>query len=567
MQGDEELKAPSVCVIAAGGLTPDLSEQTLQDYQVLRARTEAEALAGSGAEAFLWLTSAGKLAPRALEECLWALQSADWATWEDTGAAPAPSMRDVAGPLGVSRRALEWAEPKPGGTVRRLPWRCVTGPAERHAQESIPANGLLHTRATVRGGHWLSRLIARLQNAGLSWKQYVNRRAGRAVFDLAGYTRFEAGAAYANGLLLKPLRYAVVEKRDRRRVAVVVGSLGEGEAQRALLGVVAAIDRNDAEVIVIAETSAEKSWKQRWRDCSDFLFEAGAMTEPEELERLIVSMALNWKIDALLVAQARAAYRVLPAIKDLLPGLRIADVVADLDALDLADSTIDSVDYRLARSQTVKKGLEGMALGEQQVRWIPYGVDLADGNGEVGGTIAIGFRGRLDQANGAHLLSAFAGELERLRPGAQTSWVIAGSGPLESRLRRAFADRNATFVGDREPAVDLLVVLSEGSCGDWASLEALRRGTPVVAFHTDSRAEIVADGCGILVTGGLDGELRAARAAADLLQDRQALEAMPAAAQRYVAQNYSTARGIAPVQAFLDEFLAEVGGKIQSGNS
>ncbi|MDA1236174.1 MAG: glycosyltransferase, partial [Acidobacteria bacterium] len=478
-----------------------------------------------------------------------------------------PSMRDVAGPLGVSRRALEWAEPKPGGTVKRLPWRCITGPAERHAQESIPANGLLQTHRAERSGHWLGRLVARLQNADLFWKQYVNRRMGRVMFDLSGYTRLEDGAAYANGLLLRPLRYAVVEKRDRRRVAVVVGSLGEGEAQRALLGVVAAMDRNHTEVIVIAETSLEKRWKQRWLECSDFVFEAGAMTEREELERLILSMVLNWKIDAMLVAEARAAYRALPAIKELMPGLRIADVVADLDALDLADSTIDSVDYRLARSQTVEKGLEGLALGRQQVRRVPYGVDLADGNGDLGATIAIGFRGRLDQANGAHLLSAFAGELERLRPAAQTTWVIAGSGPLESRLRRAFAGRNATFVGDRDPAVDLLVVLSEGSAGDRASLEALRRGTPVLAFHTDSRAEIVADGCGILVTGGLDGELRAARAAADLLQDRQAFEAMPAAAQRHVAQDYSTANESAAGRAFLDEFLADVGGKIQSGNS
>jgi glycosyltransferase involved in cell wall biosynthesis len=137
---------------------------------------------------------------------------------------------------------------------------------------------------------------------------------------------------------------------------------------------------------------------------------------------------------------------------------------------------------------------------------------------------------------------------------------------LESRLRQAFAGRNATFVGDREPAVDLLVVLSEGSRGDWAALEALRRGTPVVAFHTDSRVEIVAGGCGVLVIGGLDGELRAARAAADLLQDRQAFEAMPAAARRHVAQNYSTANEIAQGRAFLSEFLAELGGKIQSGN-
>lgn len=584
MQGDEELTAPSICVIAAGGLTPDLSDQTLQDYQVLRVRTDAEALAGSAAAAFLWLTSAGKLRPQALEECLWALQSADWATWEDTGAAPAPSMRDVAGPLGVSRRALEWPEPKPGGTVRRLPWRCISGPAERHAEESIPANGMLQTRAPKRSGHWLSRAVAHLQNAGvfslrswlddpigmglllvpLGWKQYVNRRAGRAVFDLSAYTRFDAAAAYANGLLLRPLRYAVIEKRDRKRVAVVVGSLGEGEAQRALLGVIEGMNRDDTEVLVIAETSTEKLWKKRWADCADILFEAGMIAGPEERERLILSAALNWKIDALLIAEAPAAYRVLPAIKGHLRGLRIADVVADLDAADLADGTIDSLDYRLARSQAVAKGLEGMALEDQQVRWLPYGVDLAAGKEGGAEEVAIGFRGRLDKANGANLLPALAGELKRLRPGVRISWVIAGTGPLESRLRQAFAARNATFVGDREPAADLLIVLSEGSDGDWASLQALRRGTPVVAFHTDSREEIVADGCGVLVTGGHDGELRVARAAADLLQDRQTIEGMKTAAQRHVAQSYSSANEIAQGRAFLDEFLGEAVGKIQS---
>jgi len=415
----------------------------LQDYQVLRVKTEAEALAGSGADAFLWLTSAGKLAPQALEECLWALQTADWATWEDTGAAPAPSMRDIAGPLGVSRNALEWPDPKLGGTVRRMPWRCITGPAERHAEESIPANGLLHIREAERGGYWLSRAVAHLQNAGVfslerwredwidtalmlipaAWKQHVNRRSGRAVFDLSGYTRFDSGAAYANGLLLRPLRYAVEEKRDRRRVAVFLGGLGEGEAQRALLGVVEQIDRRVTEVIVIAEASTGMSWKKRWADCSDFLFEAGVIAAPEDRERLILSMALNWKIDALLIAEARAAYRVLPAVKQRMPGLRTADIVADLDAEELADSTIDSLDYRAARSQAVEKGLKGLALEAQRVRWIPYSVELAAGNEGGSDEMAIGFRGWLHKTDGANLLAALAGELKRLRPDARISWV------------------------------------------------------------------------------------------------------------------------------------------------
>jgi glycosyltransferase involved in cell wall biosynthesis len=201
------------------------------------------------------------------------------------------------------------------------------------------------------------------------------------------------------------------------------------------------------------------------------------------------------------------------------------------------------------------------------VLWIPYGVDLADGNDGRGAEIAIGFWGRLERADGADLLPALAGELQRLRPGVRISWVIAGSGPSESRLRQAFAGREANFVGDREPAADLLIVLSEGSRGDWTALEALRRGTPVVAFHTDSREEIVAEGCGVLVPGGRDGEFRIAAAIAELLQDLRGFDQMQTAARRQAAQNYSTAAEAAQIRVFLQRFLGPVQGKIQSGGS
>ena len=288
------------------------------------------------------------------------------------------------------------------------------------------------------------------------------------------------------------------------------------------------------------------------------------MTAPEDLERLILSMALNWRIDALLIAEAPGAYRMLPAIRERLPGVRTADAIADLDALELTDSTIDALNYRLARSHAAEKRLQGMALDNQQVRWISYGVEVAEGKEAPGEGVAIGFRGGLDRANGADLLPALAGELNRLLPGARISWVIAGTGPLEPRLREAFAGLDATFVGEREPAADLLVVLSEVSSGDWASLEALRRGTPVVAFHTDGREEIVGEACGVLVIGGRDGELRAAKAAADLLRDRRVMEAMGAAARRHAAQRFSTAAEAEHGRIFLEELLDAAEGTIQS---
>jgi hypothetical protein len=311
--------------------------------------------------------------------------------------------------------------------------------------------------------------------------------------------------------------------------------------------------------------SGDKRWKQRWAECADYVFQAGSVAAPQEMERLILSVALNWEFDALLLAEAPAAYRALPAIKARIPGLRAADVVADLHAAELlTDSTIDSLDYRLARSKAVEQALQSMALGPQQVRCIPYGVELAGGNATTGSSVAIGFRSRLDRTGGADLLPAFAAELHRLRPGMRTSWVIGGTGPLESRLRRAFAKRDATFVGDREPAADYMVVLSEGSSGDFAALEALRRGTPVVAFQSDTRGEIVPPECGVLVTGGHDGELRGAAALAALL-DPRARETMGAAARSHVAKNYSTAVEAAQGRAFLREFLNDGGGKIQLG--
>src|SRR5690606_17280473 len=115
--------APSVCVVSTGP-PPDLSNQTLQDYQLLQAADEATILESSTADAFLWVAGGGRLQTMSLEETLWSLREADWVTWKDTGDAPPPSLRSYAGPLGVARRALAWPEPKQGGKVRRLPWSC-----------------------------------------------------------------------------------------------------------------------------------------------------------------------------------------------------------------------------------------------------------------------------------------------------------------------------------------------------------------------------------------------------------------------------------------------------------
>jgi SAM-dependent methyltransferase len=120
----KQIWEPSICVVIQGDSEPSLDNQTVRDFQVLRNVSEQEALEQSRAGNFLWLSDGRPLRPHAVEECIWGLRSAEWVTWSDTGEAPPPSVRKCAGPLGVSRWALQAEEARRTGEVRRLPWRC-----------------------------------------------------------------------------------------------------------------------------------------------------------------------------------------------------------------------------------------------------------------------------------------------------------------------------------------------------------------------------------------------------------------------------------------------------------
>jgi glycosyltransferase involved in cell wall biosynthesis len=579
-----------ICVVSTGAATPDLSAQTLQDYQLLRVDSEAEALSRSGANAFLWLSSAGRLAPQALEECLWALQSADWVTWKDTGAAPMPSLKGIAGPLGISRRVMASPDPKPGGLVRRLPWACVVGPAEMHAEESIPEGmGSRRYGAELdRRGQWMGRLVAHVENSGLlsaaRWsadpvgtasmvvpvtlKEWVNRSAGQEVFDLATYQRFQPGTTYSHGRLLRPLRYAVASNGGRKRIAIMVPHLGAGASSTALLDLVGQIDRRDNEVIVVVETSVDNRWKERWMRLSDRIFELGRLVESADVECAVLSLVTNWGVDALIVSEASAGYRALNGIRSHLPEVRMADMVLGAAgeglAVDLPMDIVDSLDFRLVDSEAGLRRLAPMAFGGQWLWMIRGGVELPrlGPPKEARQRLAVGFLGALAESSGADWLPLIAGEVARLRGRAKTDWLITGSGPLEVGLRNLMRRFDAQFFRDEVnlsaffERVDVMVVLSESPNGDRTTLEAFSRGCPVVAVEADGRNELVADNCGVLVTGGHDGELRVAQALADLLDLPEKLVAMGMAGRERVLEFYSLGELRRRYQDFLRELLS-----------
>jgi glycosyltransferase involved in cell wall biosynthesis len=579
------LSRVSICVVSTGELTPDLTDQTLQDYQLLRATSDAEALTRSGADAFLWLSSAGRLAPQALEECLWALRSADWVTWKDTGAAPMPSLQGVAGPLGISRRVMESPDPKPGGVVRRLPWACVIGPAQVHAEESIPDGsgspryGIEHDRE----GYWVGRLMAHVHNSGMlsaaSWKsdplgiammlaplaakQWVNRSAAREVFDLAKYQRFQPGSSYSNGRFLHPVRYAVRSSGGRRRMLLVLPHLGAGAGTRGMLELAAEIDRREWEVIVVAESAADNRWKERWMRVTDAIFELGRLVEPGDVVLAVLSLAMNWDADAVLVIDAAEGYRALHGIRANLRGVRVADLVPGLSDAEVAAQlpleTVDCLDFRLVRSEASRTSLQEMARDGQKIQIVRDGIAISDLPANDG-RLTVGFVGALREGSGADWMPSIAGELKRLREGSEVSWAIAGAGPLEVGLRNGMRRFDAHFFRDEVDLdafferVDVLVVPSEDADGDRAALEAMSRGRAVVAVEAGGRAELVVDACGVLVTGGRDGDLRLAGALADVLKDRYALRQMGEHGRAWSRSADSLGAAIQGYRTFLDEF-------------
>jgi glycosyltransferase involved in cell wall biosynthesis len=135
-------------------------------------------------------------------------------------------------------------------------------------------------------------------------------------------------------------------------------------------------------------------------------------------------------------------------------------------------------------------------------------------------------------------------EAARLVPEAE--FVVAGDGELRAELERA-AVPNVRLLGSRDDVPELLASfdvfafpsLFEGLC--LAVIEAQAAGVPVVATPVGGIRETVVDGeTGLLVPTRDPGALAAA--IRQLLEEREAAEAMATEAKRRVRERYSVER-------------------------
>lgn len=200
-------------------------------------------------------------------------------------------------------------------------------------------------------------------------------------------------------------------------------------------------------------------------------------------------------VDRLRRADESSRVRALMTIHGILPQL-FADARRFGDVLDGVAGT-----NRLACELAIRFG----DVASDRVWYAPYGMDLPEElppSIEPGGTLRIGFAGRLDRSQKRVLdLPAIAESLDRR--GTPHRWRIAGTGPEEATLRDSLDPDRSMFLGHVPHAelaevlyrrIDVLLVTSSWETGPMVAWEAMREGVPVVSSR--------------YVGSGLEGSLR-----------------------------------------------------------
>ena len=412
--------------------------------------------------------------------------------------------------------------------------------------------GLLSARAWVRHP---ARSALRL--VPLRIKEEINRRAGRAIFDLSFYLQFQPASVMVGSHLIAPLCYQPRLESRRRRVALATPHLGPGGAETVLLEIAGALDREQFEIFLIATQSSDSRWLGRWTESVDHVYDLAALVPPERAAGALYSIARNWRFETLLVQNSLPAYSVIPELKAAVPEIGVIDLVHNVeeewDLVSATGAVAGSIDIRIGISEAAVARIRLAGTPEEKIRLIRNGIDVAR---FAGGAARPGsaqgrilFAGSLEARKRPLLLVDIALALKHRRGRTDFRVIVAGDGPQEGRLRDRVERAGVTelfdfrgYVPDIAPLLaeaDLLVLTSTAEGIPLVILETFAAGKPVVASDAGAVGEAVDAASGFLIANGA-GEAEAFAAAIDrLLGDSDLRERMGREAKRKVETEYS----------------------------
>jgi glycosyltransferase involved in cell wall biosynthesis len=414
----------------------------------------------------------------------------------------------------------------------------------------------------------------------LRWKERVNQAAGRPVFDLSFYLKFQPRSVLLGGTLIERLDYIPPQPQTRRRIGLFTPHLGVGGAENVLLEFARQIDRSQYEILLIATQSRDSRLLPEWRERADWVYDLSQLVPGERAPRFLYSVAANWGLDLLVIQNSAAAYSILPALKEKLPAVRVIDILHAVDEdWDFFAATLDvaeHLDRRIVISEAGRKRLEDMATPAEKIRLIRNGVDLGyfdPARFERGrlrpqlrlkpSTAIVLFAGRLDPIKRPLLLPEVARELRRLRGAGAVHFVVAGDGPEAARLRSVIQthrlEKDFTLFGhvadiaELLAEADLLLIPSQGEGIPLVLLEALAMQVPVVACRAGAIEEALPPECGLLVEPGAYEETRLAEALDELLSDPERRAVMGCAGRAFVVAHHALDETQRQYRALIEE--------------
>lgn len=532
--------APSVCIVGP----PPANAPLIDDWDHVPAINPSDALKQSPADAFLVPPSGASGDHHTAELCALAV-------W---GGKAVMNLPD--GALCASRRALSSVRGftelsgRPGIEDARPPARPLGSGRWRQLHRHLVNAELTSLDNWLRNPlRSLSRLIP------LHFKEDINRAAGRPIFDLSFYLRFQMTSALVADSVVPLLRY-MPPPAQRSRIALMGPHLGPGGAESVLLELAGAIDRRKHEVFLLATQSREAQWLPKWQQAVDHVYDLAPLIPPERMVAGLCSIGANWEFDALVIQNSLAAYSAIPHLRKERPNLKVIDIIHAVDpAWDFVKASAPvatQIDLRVAISEAGRQRLLQAGVPHDQLRLIRNGIDLGRYRPEAQrppeATKTILFAGRLDPVKRPLLLVDIASELAKLRGGPDFRVLVAGDGPenesLRLRIHRAGLDSVFQLLGQVSdvPALlasaDVLVLPSQEEGIPLIVLEAFAVARPVVSSRVGAVEEVVDSSNGILIETGHGEEQRFAGALHQLFNNPAGRERMGRAGRKTVEEQY-----------------------------
>jgi glycosyltransferase involved in cell wall biosynthesis len=431
-------------------------------------------------------------------------------------------------------------------------WSGADGPVDRttFARNTLHRHLLNAELLSLRSWtHHPARSLGRL--IPLRAKERINRAAGRRVFDLSFYLQFQPNSVVFGDGVIEPLRYYPRRAGNRKRAALVTPHLGPGGAEAVLYDIASTLCSKQFEVLLLATHSRDDHWLAKWHSGVDHVYNLTKVVPPERTTAALCSVISNWRCDSVIVQNSLFGYAAIPHLKELLPGIEIADVIHSVDeSWDQIGSIAGvsaHIDLRVAMSEAVRYRLLATGVAAERIAFVRNGVDLERFHASPPPcTNTILFAARLDPVKQPLLVAEIAAELVKLRPRRDFRFVIAGDGSerqlFERRVRKLGLDSVFDFRGHISDlahlyaASDIVTLPSRSEGVPLVVLEALASARPVVASNVGSIPEVLDPSCGIVIEPSDAAGF--ARAIHSLLDQPGLRAQMGAAGRKKVEENH-----------------------------